>query len=228
VRPLHGPRWTRVAAIAVAALAATASAAAVRLEELSWTFGARTHFLRVGPPVGADPLPGLELPVPAGGRGKGNDRERPATERRLLLSVVGPIVSRYIRAAGGRGADRWVTEHIETEWLDGYTFDLRSYLARNSRLPAELEGAHLERFAVVDWDGKDALTLAVERKGCERGRATCSLETALVVTPPPGGWRPWLEAAMRGHGLVQRRAAIWWSAKQRGPSGPRNPRAPIR
>jgi hypothetical protein len=219
-----------VAALGAAAIA-TASAAAVPLRELSWSFGKRTHFLRVGPPADAHPMPGLELPVrrvrSAGAGGKGDDRERPTSERRVLLSVVGPIVSRYTRAAGG-GPGGWVTEHIETEWLDGYTFDLRAYLLRNGRLPQALEGADLERFAVVDWDGQNALTLVVERKGCERQRSTCSLETETVVAPPPGGWRPWLEAALRGEGFLERRAVRWWTARGGTTGGSHNPRAPIR
>ncbi len=219
-------RFRRAGAALGAAALATAAFAAAPLRELSWSFGERTHFLRVGPPSRAAPLPGLEL-AGARGRAGGGGGKDPASQRRVLLSVVGPIVSRHVRDAGG-GADGWVTEHIETEWLDGYTFDLRSYLARNARLPPGLEGADLDRFAVVDWDGKGALTLMVERKGCDRSRPTCSIETATVVAPPPGGWRPWLEAALRGEGFVERRAGEWWAARDGGGRGLQGPRAPIR
>ena len=227
---MRGSRRARAALLATAAIA-TASAAAVPLRELRWSFGSRTHYLRVGPPADARPMPGLELPVlrarSAGADGRGDDRERPTSERRVLLSVVGPIVSRYTRAAGG-GPGGWVTEHIETQWLDGYTFDLRGYLMRNGRLPRELEDADLGRFAVVDWDGQRALTLVIERKGCERRSSSCSLETETVVVPPPGGWRPWLEAALRGEGFLERRAIHWWSARGGTAGGSQNPRAPIR
>ena len=204
-------RWARGAvALAAGGVVTTTLAAPPPLKELAWSFGTRTHRLRVGPPTGSGSLPGLQLPGAASwSKGKAGDHEGPGSEDRALLSVVGPIVSRSHGCAGNHGAGGRVAQHIETEWLDGFTFDLKSYLARNSGLGADLAAADFTRFAVVDWDGKDRLTLEIERAGCER--SDCPLETATVVTVPPGGWRPWLEAARRGEGFLQRQAVAWWT-----------------
>lgn len=201
------------------ALALVLAAAAAPVRELRWRNGARVHVLKVGPPVlagGSDAATMAALSIPGGTSSqtwKGEEgRDESSWEARSLLSVVGPIVSRHYAYNGYHGAGGWITEHIETELLDGYAFDLRAYLKKNGGIPAEAENADFRRFWIESWDGKDALVLGIEVSGCDNNRTTCTLQIASIPTRPPREWRPWLEAAKRGEGVIQEETIAWWTA----------------
>lgn len=183
--------------------------------ELRWRVGRSEHKLGVGAPVESWPgevsLIALSIPgSKASSTWNDEGNEASSDSERFLLSVVGPIVSRYFSYSGYHGAGGWVSQLIETELLDGYQFDLRAHLAAHGGIPARLEKADFSRYWIASWDGKDSLVLGVQVSGCENNRSSCSIELATVTTTPPAEWIPWLEAAKRGEGFLQRECVDWW------------------
>ena len=121
---------------------------------------------------------------------------------KALLSAVGPMVSYYITYEGYYGGGGWVSEYVQTEFLDGYFFSMYDYLNKLGRLKKEYQAREINNFWIIAWSG-DKLTLGIQLAGVDVERSSNQMVWEEITIPPPKEWLPWLQAAAQGQGLLK-------------------------
>jgi ankyrin repeat protein len=197
-----------VAAILLASIGRASAQEATKT--IRWTVGAKPHGLTVGEAVDSDEV-GMYLRIPGSRTHEEIPDDRPGaswSSEQTLLSVVGPMVSRFHEGGGYFGSGGHVDQWVEVELLDGYRFKM-SALLRKAGVHLPEEPKEIDRFWIVAWDGR-AVTLGLQTHGCVGTRSTCRMGSRRITVTPPDEWIPWLEAARRGRGLLQADAARFW------------------
>ncbi|MCA9559962.1 MAG: hypothetical protein KC583_15550, partial [Myxococcales bacterium] len=134
--------------------------------------------------------------------------------REELWSAVGPMTAVRERVESMGENRMYATDHLTVRQTRGGAFDLDAWLEASDQLralpPASAAALVASRksgaraFSVDDWwPARSAVALSVESEGCEIVPAVCTLRTLRILVRPPETWRPWLDAALAGRGVLR-------------------------
>lgn len=131
-----------------------------------------------------------------------------------LRSAVGPMTAVRVRVESMGENRLYAYDHLELRLARGYAFDIDAWLdasGQRGSLPHHDAATDAEKaarpprgFSVDDWwPATGVVALSVETEGCDVVPAVCELRTERILVHPPDAWRPWLDRALTGHGVLR-------------------------